>query len=215
MIPSRFVFTCLAVLFMTATTSNTNLYCEAFSFPFADGLKNRAKAVLIEKVESGASNDAIFQAVREVEKFSILGGANLQNPLLPGNWLMVWTTSDSIAGKTRPKLFQTNTPPEQLLDVVNGRAVNAEMVLGIRNAVRADISPMTNNKVKVQFREFSVGPISFKPEGDRFKGELSVSYLDEDMRISRGDKGNAFVLLRESTQRKAADRIWRGWKKSW
>jgi hypothetical protein len=128
---------------------------------------------------------------------------------------MVWTTSDSIAGKTRPKLFQTNTPPEQLLDVVNGRAVNAEMVLGIRNAVRADISPMTNNKVKVQFREFSVGPIRFKPEGDRFKGELSVSYLDEDMRISRGDKGNAFVLLRESTQRKAADRIWRGWKKSW
>ena len=125
------------------------------------------------------------------------------------------TTSNSIAGKTRPKVFQTNTPPEQLIDVENGRAVNAENVLGIRNAVRADISPLTKNKVKVQFKEFSVGPISYKPEGDKFKGELSVSYLDEDMRISRGDQGNAFVLLRESTQRKEADRVWKGWKKSW
>lgn len=26
-------------------------------------------------------------------------------------------------------------------------------------------------------------------------GELAVTYLDEDMRISRGDKGNLFVLL--------------------
>lgn len=125
------------------------------------------------------------------------------------------TTSNSIAGKTRPTLFQTNTPPEQLIDVQNGRAVNAEYVLGVRNSVRAEISPMTNNKVKVQFKEFSVGPISFKPEGDKFRGELSVSYLDDDMRISRGDLGNAFVLLRESTQREQANRIWKEWKKSW
>jgi hypothetical protein len=26
-------------------------------------------------------------------------------------------------------------------------------------------------------------------------GELAITYLDEDMRISRGDKGNLFVLL--------------------
>jgi len=205
--PSRCVCACLAVLLSIAATS------EAFSF--ANDLKARAKVDLIERVESGGSNEAILKAVREVEKFSILGGANLKNPLLPGNWLMVWTTSNSIAGKTRPKIFQTNTPPEQLIDVENGRAVNAETVLGIRNAVRADISPLTKNKVKVQFKEFSVGPISYKPEGDKFKGELSVSYLDENMRISRGDQGNAFVLLRESTQRKEADRIWKGWKKSW
>jgi hypothetical protein len=26
-------------------------------------------------------------------------------------------------------------------------------------------------------------------------GELAMTYLDEEMRISRGDKGNLFVLL--------------------
>jgi len=200
----RFGCVCLA----TAVTTS-----EAFSF--AGGLKTRAKAELIDRIESGAPNEAILEAVRDVEKFSILGGADLSNPLLPGNWLMVWTTSNSIAGKTRPSIFQTNTPPEQLLDVENGRAVNAETVLGIRSAVRAEISPMTKNKVQVQFLEFSVGPVSYQPEAGKFKAELSVSYLDEDMRISRGDKGNAFVLLRESTQREEANRIWKGWKQSW
>lgn len=82
MMSSRFVCACLAVLVSIAATS------EAFSF--ADGLKTRAKADLIERIESGAKNEAILKAVREVEKFSILGGANLKNPLLPGNWLMVW-----------------------------------------------------------------------------------------------------------------------------
>ena len=78
----RFVVTWLVVLASAVAKS------EAFAF--ADGLKARAKANLIDKVESGASNEEVLKAVREVEKFSVLGGADLTNPLLPGNWLMVW-----------------------------------------------------------------------------------------------------------------------------
>ena len=78
----RFLSACLAVLVAIAATG------EAFSF--AGGLKARAKADLIDKVESGASNEEVLKAIREVETFSILGGADLKNPLLPGNWLMVW-----------------------------------------------------------------------------------------------------------------------------
>jgi hypothetical protein len=76
------------------------------------------------------------------------------------------------------------------------------------------LTPETKNKVKVDFLEFAVGPIKYKPEPNTFKGELSVTYLDEEMRISRGDKGNAFVLLKESTQRKEANRIWKEWRKN-
>ena len=211
-------FSCLVFLVVaTATSSSTNSYntCEAFVQSFTGGLRSRAKAELIEQVTSGASNEKVLEAIQKVERFSLFGGADLKNPLLPGNWLMVWTTSNSIAGKTRPRVFQTNTPPEQLIDLENGQAVNAENVLGIRNAVQAVITPLTKNKVKVSFRKFSVGPINFEPDPDKFKGELSVSYLDEDMRISRGDQGNAFLLLRESTQRKEANRIWKEWRKSW
>ncbi len=82
MIDSRFLLACLVVLVAYFATS------EAFSI--VDGPKSRAKANLIEKVESGASNDEVLEAVREVEKFSVLGGADLKNPKLEGNWLMVW-----------------------------------------------------------------------------------------------------------------------------
>jgi len=169
-----------------------------------------------------AHEQQILQAVRKVEQYSwIVGGANLQNPLLAGNWLMVWTTSASIAGKTRPKLLQTQTPPEQFLDVKKGLAINAENFgFGFgtfQNSVRADLVPLTNSKVKVQFKEFRVGSplFSYKPEPGTFQGELSVTYLDDEMRISRGDQGNVFVLLRESTQRTNANRIWQAWKQRW
>ena len=114
----------------------------------------------------------------------------------------------------RPAYLQTNTPPEQFIDIENGRALNAEKVLGIRNSVEAELTPATKNKVKVQFKKFKVGPTGFTaPEG--LKGELSVTYLDDEMRISRGDQGNVFILLRESNKRREADKIWREWRKSW
>lgn len=31
-------------------------------------------------------------------------------------------------------------------------------------------------------------------------GELAVTYLDEELRISRGDKGNLFVLVMEDPE---------------
>mmetsp|Transcript_19900 Transcript_19900/g.46456 ORF Transcript_19900/g.46456 Transcript_19900/m.46456 type:complete len:208 (+) Transcript_19900:215-838(+) len=206
----------IAILVFVVALAATNAFVgEAFSFSFVDGPRNRSKADLIEAVASGAPSEAVLTAVRRVERYSVMGGATLSNPLLQGNWLMVWTTSNSIAGKTRPAFLQTQTPPEQFLDVENGIAVNAETIWGIRNMVGADIAPESKNKVKVQFREFCVGPIKYQPDPGKFQGELSVTYLDEDMRISRGDLGNCFVLLRESTQRSEANRVWREWKKSW
>mmetsp|Transcript_27538 Transcript_27538/g.61176 ORF Transcript_27538/g.61176 Transcript_27538/m.61176 type:complete len:204 (-) Transcript_27538:28-639(-) len=180
---------------------------------FIGALRSRAKDNLINLVTSGAPDNKVLSALEGVERLS-LGSATLSNPLLPGNWLMVWTTSESIAGKSRPAYLQTNTPPEQLIDTENGRALNAEKVLGIRNSVEAELTPATRNKVKVQFKKFKVGPAGFAaPEG--LKGELSVTYLDDEMRISRGDQGNVFILVRESNKRREADKIWREWRKSW
>ena len=84
---------------------------------------------------------------------------------------------------------QYNTPPEQLIDIDNGRAVNAENVLGFRYGIEAEITPAARNKVKVQLKKFNLGPIAFDVPNN-LNAELSVTYLDEDMRIGRGDKGN-------------------------
>ncbi len=62
------------------------------------------------------------------------------------------------------------------------------------NQVSAELIPESKSKVKVQFKEFKILgliPIKAPPSAS---GELAVTYLDEDLRISRGNRGNLFVL---------------------
>ena len=72
----------------------------------------------------------------------------------------------------------------------------------------------SHTQVNVKFERFTIGPVSFRaPDG--LRGELDTTYLDETMRISRGDRGNVFILLRESTERVEADDVWREWQATW
>ena len=184
---------------------------------FLSSIRQSAKADLLQLIKSGADDAAILSSVRKCEALSPLStrlSGAISDPLLSDNWLMVYTTSSSIAGKTRPAYLQTRTPPEQLIDVENGRALNAETVLGITNAVEISLAPKTRSKAAMQFERFKIGPFAFAaPKG--LSGELDTTYLDSEMRISRGDLGNIFVLLRESTEREAADATWAGWRESW
>ncbi|KAL8140502.1 hypothetical protein V2J09_006523 [Rumex salicifolius] len=64
----------------------------------------------------------------------------------------------------------------------------------LQTQVTADLTPLNSRKVAVQFDTFKIlGLIPVKaPETAR--GELEITYLDEDLRVSKGDKGNLFIL---------------------
>jgi hypothetical protein len=49
----------------------------------------------------------------------------------------------------------------------------------------------------VQFKKFFVGPIPIPVSGGA-GAFLDVTYVDEDLRLSRGNKGNIFVLSKLS-----------------
>jgi hypothetical protein len=75
-----------------------------------------------------------------------------------------------------------------------------EWVLGglLKNSVVAELTPRKDGRtVDVGFRQFRIGWLPVNVDPAKFKGVLETTFLDDEIRISRGDKGNIFVLARE------------------
>ena len=146
--------------------------------------------------ETSEDRNKILTLIENLERKNTVKDP-IKSNFLSGNWILEYTTSDTILGRKGPKkvgsIFQS-------IDIPNLKAENAETVeyLGffrISRKVKADLNPMSKSKVEVLFRRFFVGPFSFQlPKSPR--GELEFTYLDENLRISRGDKKNVFVLTK-------------------
>ncbi|CBI23860.3 unnamed protein product, partial [Vitis vinifera] len=116
----------------------------------------------------------------------------LKSDLLNGKWELIYTTSQSILQTQRPK-FLRSIANYQAINVDTLRAQNMES-FPFFNQVTADLTPLTAKKVAVKFDSFKIlGLIPIKAPG-RARGELEITYLDEELRVSRGDKGNLFIL---------------------
>ncbi|GAQ81237.1 hypothetical protein KFL_000750060 [Klebsormidium nitens] len=152
---------------------------------------------LISGLERGAEASAEEKA--EVDKLASRLEAitpnpkSLSTPLISGKWKLLYTTSESILGTKRPKLLRPNGPIFQYIDAEALAAKNTE-TWPFFNQVTAKLTPESPSKVKVQFQYFKIfGLVSVKaPESAR--GFLDTTYVDDDLRISRGDKGNLFIL---------------------
>nr|CAD1822427.1 unnamed protein product [Ananas comosus var. bracteatus] len=117
----------------------------------------------------------------------------LKSDLLNGKWELLYTTSRSILQTQRPKFLRPNGKIYQAINTDTLRAQNME-TWPYFNQVTANLVPLNERRVAVRFDTFKIfGLIPIKaPEGGR--GELEITYLDEEIRISRGDKGNLFIL---------------------
>lgn len=140
-------------------------------------------------------SEQIKSLFEELEKFNPTPKP-LLSPLINGDWSLDYSTSDSIVGKGGlPRIG----PIVQTLDTAGLRAANEEILsvwgLPISRRVDAVLSPKNNQLTDVQFKQFTIGPVSF-PAPERARGALDVTYLDEDFRLTRGDKGNLFVLTK-------------------
>lgn len=128
----------------------------------------------------------------------------LSSELINGCWNLRWTTSESILGSKRIEPLQPDPskPILQYIDAIGLKARNVESIsiggiIKFENSVEAELQPISKSKCAVQFKRFNLGPlVSFNAPATA-RGELDTTFLDGTMRISRGDKGNLFVLTRE------------------
>lgn len=201
-------------------------FCSAFRPQFATGFSAHRpfvsmnvqvptayKDALLEKVSSlnfGRKIADSPKAQKEVEELARQVEATNKSsnpaadPNLSAKWNMVYTTSTSILRIAFPKFLQPYKI-SQFIDAKNLRAKNEEVFkLGpfkFTNAVEAKLTPLSQSNFFVKFVRFIIfGFIKINVEKrERFKGSLEVTYLDEDLRISRGNKGNLFILVKDKT----------------
>jgi len=146
----------------------------------------------------------IAELVEKLEKANPIPKP-LASPLLSCKWELMYTTSQTMLGVG--KRIKPVGPIYQTIDAANLKGQNYEICrwasrrfpwFGKRfsRCVEIDLIPLSDSKVKANFRQFRIGPWIRSKAPAKAVGELDITYLDEMIRISRGDKGNLFVLSR-------------------
>ncbi|MEO1134209.1 MAG: PAP/fibrillin family protein, partial [Cyanobacteria bacterium J06639_1] len=163
----------------------------------------------------------------ELEAFNPTPETTAAAELLTGNWLTLYTSSEELLrlGKTLPGfkvggMYQYIQAEKGF--VCNVAEINGLPYLGGLAVVRASFAVVSERRVKVTFHQAMVVSqaianyqvdsfihllenqpeqipgfkITF-PEDREQKGWLDITYLDETLRIGRGNEGSIFVLEKQ------------------
>lgn len=147
--------------------------------------------------------------------------------LLAGNWRLLYTSSQSLLGIDRVPLLSLANIYQCIRPATNSIYNIAEvssLIPGTSGlvAIVADFTPVSESRVNVKFNRSLIGfqGLFNYADPDRFIDEiesgrkfpaidlkidrqnsepawLEVTYLDDTMRIGRGNEGNVFVLTRD------------------
>jgi hypothetical protein len=171
---------------------------------------------------SPEQRQAIFSAAAFLEDRNPTPAPNTTPELLEGNWVLLFTTSQDLLGFDRLPGVRLG-PIYQCIRIAETRIYNiAELyslpLLEGLVAVRATFCPETERRLKVTFDRFLIGsqrllqyrtvdtligqlsqPTKLRGIDNTItrtnqQGTLETTYLDEELRIGRGNNNNLFVL---------------------
>lgn len=166
----------------------------------------------------------IFAAIAYLEEVNPNPAPNRTPELLDGNWLLLFTTSQELLGIDKFPLYKLGEI-YQCLRVSDAKIFNVAKVQGLPLlgglvSVCASFTVVSDQRVKVNFERLVAGSqtLAGYKNIDSFierlrspkkllaidaqikrtdqKGWLETTYIDQDLRIGRGNEGNVFVLRR-------------------
>ena len=167
----------------------------------------------------------VLSAIQELEDCNPTPKPILAKELLEGDWRLLYTNSKSILGLDRFPLFKLGEI-YQCIRTTEAKVYNIAEVMGMPFlegvvSVAAKFEPTSEKRISVMFDRSVIGlqrlfnykspssfiaqletgkkflPLDFSIDNREQKGWLDTTYLDEDMRIGRGNQGNVFVLTKE------------------
>jgi hypothetical protein len=167
---------------------------------------------------------AILSAITQLEEYNPTPNPIEAVELLDGNWRLLYTTSEELLGIDRFPLYNLGQI-YQCIRVNDRKVYNIAEVSGIPYleglvSVVAQFEAVSQRRVQVQFNRAIFGlqklmgyqrpqqyidaiesgqkftAIDFKIKPREQQGWLDITYLDEDLRIGRGNVGSVFVLTK-------------------
>lgn len=165
---------------------------------------------------------AILAAIASLEDFNPNPRPLEVSHLLEGDWRLLYTTSNGLLNLDRfpfCKLGQIY----QSIRVQTTSVYNIAEIYGLPSleglvSVAAKFTPVSERRVQVKFQRSIIGlqklinykspaefiqqiesgtrftAIDFPIQSDRQQGWLDITYIDQDLRIGRGNEGSVFVL---------------------
>jgi hypothetical protein len=167
----------------------------------------------------------VLSAVEQLEDHNPTPRPVEATDLLEGNWRLLYTTSRGILGLDRIPILQLGQI-YQCIRMGEARLYNIAELIGVPwleglVSVAAQFEPVSERRVNVKFQRYILGlqrflgyqsanqfikdmetgkkflPLDFSWENRESQGWLEITYLDEDLRIGRGNQGSVFVLAKE------------------
>ncbi len=181
--------------------------------------KNRGlQASNIEKQEIG-------EAIAQIEALNPTAQPLQQTEFLEGDWRLLYTSSASLLNLDRLPLAQLGNIYQCIRiaqsSIYNIAEIRSLPYLSSVVSVVASFVPMNDQRVKVDFRRSVAGlksivaydslpawieklnsgqkmlAVDFPINNPKANSWLDITYLDEDLRISRGNQGSVFVLTKD------------------
>lgn len=173
-----------------------------------------------------AQKQAILVAIARLEDRNPTPRPVEASELLEGDWRLLYTSSRGILGIDQVPLLSLGQV-YQSIRVASSSVYNIAEVMGLPLlegivSVAARFTPVSERRVNVLFERSIVGlqrligyqtpaafireietgtkfrAIDFKITNQNQKGWLDITYLDQDLRIGRGNEGSVFVLTKEA-----------------
>lgn len=171
-----------------------------------------------------AEKQAILAAIAQLEDHNPTSRPTEAIPLLNGNWRLLYTTSQGLLNIDGLPLFKLGQI-YQYIRAQEAKIYNIAEVYGLPYleglvSVSARFQPVSERRVKVKFERSILGlqrlidyrspehfvqqleagktmvAIDFSIENRDQQGWLDITYLDDDLRVGRGNEGSVYVLAK-------------------
>ncbi|MBW4626779.1 MAG: PAP/fibrillin family protein [Brasilonema octagenarum HA4186-MV1] len=167
---------------------------------------------------------AILIAITNVEELNPTSSPVEATHLLNGNWRLIYTTSKALLNIDNFPLYKLGQI-YQYIRVETNSIYNIAETYGLPFfegivSVAAKFEPVSNRRVNVKFERSVIGlqrligytspeslieqievgkkltAIDFPLNSDKQQGWLDITYIDDNLRIGRGNEGSVFVLTK-------------------